>query len=199
MSNGLRGTARKASGRPSAQRVPVEQLREMDEKMRMEDEERRSRGESINNRDWEEKENITDVEGDVVRKDPHQQNKQQRPSGPSPRGISSRSASTSQLDRPTSALPSRASTSRAPLQATGRQILPGPSRVGRILMGTKYANPAAGSTGFDKISEVDAHDTNLGGGGDFYGGDETDTGMLDVSMLDLDLLNIPSGDVLRCG
>lgn len=180
MSNGLRGTARKL--RPGPQRVTIEQYREMDEKNRLEDEEIRARAELGTGKEWErgeEKENITETEsaGDPNSNLNLHSKPQQRPSGVSPR-LSSRSASTSQIDRITSGLPSRASSSRAPLQVPGRQILPGPSRAGRILMGAKYTATSGGGTGgFDRISEVDTLDSNLVGSSDLYGGEDTEAGM----------------------
>lgn len=176
MSNGLRGTARKVRA-PGAQRVTIEQYREMDEKIRLEDEELRARGEHPAVREqWEreDKENITDTEGADPNMLALNQVPKQRPSGVSPR-LTSRSASTSHIDRITSALPSRASTSSA---SKGRQILPGPSRAGRILMGTKYAPSSTSQpAGFDKINEADpASDNDFNAVVDFYGGEDLDSG-----------------------
>lgn len=223
LSNGVRGTGTvAAAGRKLAarllgpQRVTMEQQREMNDKIRAEDDE-------VVRREREEKENITEAvehEGEQ-NLHPHSHAKQQhRPSTLSPR-LASRSASISHVPaehnpavRITSNLPSRASsfsaTTAAPTTTTttsARQILPGPSRAGRILMGTKYASssaatapsaaapppgpssaPASGGAGlglnggFDKISEVDdafddADGAVMDGVLDFYGPDELDAGM----------------------
>lgn len=171
MNNGLRGTARKVRAL-GAQRVTIEQYREMDEKNRLEDEELRAKGEHPAVKEqWERehKENImegTDPNLLALNSIP-----KQRHSGVSPR-LSSRSSST---DRITSALPSRASTSTS----KGRQILPGPSRAGRILMGTKYAPSSTSQPEFDKISEVDpASDNDFNAVADFYGREDLDSGVL---------------------
>jgi hypothetical protein len=132
-----------------------------------------------------------------------QQERTHRPSGLSPRlhGVSARSVSSShapttststttdaqQQQRITSALPSRVSSSSLPASSsasnpgpglgTGRQIIPGPNRAGRILMGTKYPSSTsaptavgggAGGGGFDKINELE--DTDLGVGYEEDGG-----------------------------
>jgi serine/threonine-protein kinase TTK/MPS1 len=163
--------------------MTMEQYREMDVKLKTEDEERRTVNvaESMVGREWEreEKENITDAEsGSELGSNPRK-----RHAGHSPR-LSSRSASVSHIERITSALPARGSMSRAPLQVPGRQILPGPNRAGRILMGAKYgAAPGGGSAGFDKISEAEALDGDLGAVVDFYGGEETYTGWCHASIL----------------
>lgn len=180
MSNGLRGTARKVTTRSGPQRMTMEQYREMDEKLKIEDHEKRmaSAGE---NREWEreEKENITDAESGSELGS----NSRKRPAGHSPR-LSSRSASASHIERITSALPARGLMSRAPLQVPGRQILPGPNRAGRILMGAKYGVASGvSSTGFDKISEVEAVDGDLGAVVDFYGREETYTGRCHAAIL----------------
>ena len=212
LSNGLRGTSRKLSARPQLaalgpQRVTIEQYREMDEKIRLEDEEMRVHGVGVTAR--EEKENLSDIVegvGDVNIPHYHQphQTKQQRSS---PR-LSARPASISHMpseghNRITSGLPSRtssltsASTTSTATAATsassGRQILPGPSRAGRILMGAKYTNTASASAlnsavapgpgGFDRINEMDALDNEVGGVGgsggvlDFYSAEDANTGM----------------------
>ena len=92
----------------------------------------------------------------------------------SPRLVS-RSASLTQVDgRATSGLSTRAyvsslsgtgGLSRPPLQP-GRQIMPGPSRAGRVLMGAKYG-------GFDKINEHEGSESEVVYD---YVGEETDTG-----------------------
>ncbi|KAG6332999.1 hypothetical protein ID866_6090 [Astraeus odoratus] len=167
VSNGLRGTGRKL-GRP--QRVPLDEHREQPY---LEDREDflRVRG------DWdpraqEEKENIVSSSdgGEGMSSD----NAAKRPS---PR-LASRSASLSQVDgRAISGLPTRAYGSmvpgaaaapRPPLQP-GRQIMPGPNRAARILMGAKYGVSAGG---FDKINEHEGSESEAGGD---YVGEETDT------------------------
>lgn len=97
----------------------------------------------------------------------------------SPRLVS-RSASLSQVDgRAISGLPTRAyvssfsgasALSRPPLQS-GRQIMPGPSRAGRVLMGVKYG---VGGGGFDKINEHEGSESEVAYD---YVGEETDTGL----------------------
>lgn len=97
----------------------------------------------------------------------------------SPRLVS-RSASLSQVDgRAISGLPTRAyvsslsgagALSRAPLQS-GRQIIPGPSRAGRVLMGAKFG---VGGGGFDKINEHEGSESEVAYD---YVGEETDTGL----------------------
>lgn len=96
----------------------------------------------------------------------------------SPRLVS-RSASLSQVEgRAISGLPPRAyvssltgsgGLSRPPLQP-GRQIMPGPNRAGRVLMGAKYG---AGAGGFDKINEYEGSESEIPYD---YVGEETDTG-----------------------
>jgi hypothetical protein len=214
LSNGLRGASRKLSARPQLavlgpQRVTMEQYREMDEKIRLEDEEMRVHGVGVIAR--EEKENLSDIvesvgDGNVPHHhQPHHQTKQQRSS---PR-LSARPASISHMpfeghNRITSGLPSRtssltsASTTSTAAAATsassGRQILPGPSRAGRILMGAKYTTTASSASapnsavppglgGFDRINEMDTLESDVGGvaasGGvlDFYSAEDADTGM----------------------
>jgi len=140
LSSGLAGTGRKI-GRP--QRVPRDEYREqlplaLDER------------EEWDMRVQEEKENlITISDGDGLSSDGVASKRT------SPR-LTTRSASASQLDgRAISGLPTRAYGSstgiRQPLQP-GRQIMPGPNRAGRILMGmgVKFG---VGSGGFDKINE----------------------------------------------
>lgn len=95
----------------------------------------------------------------------------------SPRLVS-RSASLNQVDgRAISGLPTRAyvsslsatgGLSRPPLQP-GRQIMPGPNRAGRVLMGAKY-----GVGGFDKINEHEGSESEVAYD---YLGEETDTGL----------------------
>ena len=174
MNNGLRGTARKVRAL-GAQRVTIEQYREMDEKNRLEDEELRAKGEHpAVKEEWEreQKENISNTEGNDPNLIVLNLISKQRPSDLSPR-LSSRSTSASQTDRITSALPSRASTSTS----KGRQILPGPSRAGRILMGTKYAASTSQPSEFDKINEIDpASDDDCNAVVDFYGRDDLDSG-----------------------
>ncbi|KAL4080932.1 hypothetical protein J3A83DRAFT_99337 [Scleroderma citrinum] len=162
VSTGLRGTGRKF-GRP--QRIPLDDHREQHLEER--DDLLRVRGE-WDSRIQEEKENIVSSDG----------GEDNAPRRTSPR-LASRSASLSQVDgRAISGLPTRAygsmvpgivAASRAPLQS-GRQIMPGPNRAGRILMGAKYG---LGASGFDKISEVDGSENEAGGD---YAGEETDTG-----------------------
>jgi hypothetical protein len=178
----VRGSNRKMGTRvlpaaASAQRVTIEQYREMDDKVRLENEEMR-----LTVRE-EEKENITDVvpDGQGVVLHPtttqaHPQPKHHRPSGLSPRLLQPRSASIS-------GLPSRASSaslSSIPnnVSSTGRQILPGPNRAGRILVGAKYTTTTSTSAqasasavgitgsglGFDRISEVETSDDGVGAG-----------------------------------
>lgn len=111
----------------------------------------------------------------------------------SPRLVS-RSASLSQVDgRAISGLPTRAYVSslsganplsRPPLQP-GRQIMPGPSRAGRVLMGAKYG---VGGGGFDKINEHEASESEVAYD---YLGEETDTGLL-LSCNEGDMLNVPA-------
>jgi len=162
VSTGLRGTGRKL-GRP--QRIPLDDYREqhIDER----DELLRVRGE-WDSHIHEGKENILSPDnGDGSSSD-------NAPRRTSPR-LASRSASLSQVDgRAISGLPTRAYGSmvpgtvvppRAPSQP-GRQIMPGPNRAGRVLMGTKYG---LGASGFDKISEIDGSENEAAG-------EETDTG-----------------------
>lgn len=138
LSSGLAGTGRKI-GRP--QRVPRDEYREQPPLTLDEQEELRVQ---------EEKENlITILDGDGLPSDGAASKRT------SPR-LTARSASVSQLDgRAISSLPTRAYGSsagaRQPLQP-GRQIMPGPNRAGRVLMGmaVKYG---VGSGGFDKINE----------------------------------------------
>ncbi|KAF9221490.1 hypothetical protein BS17DRAFT_768481 [Gyrodon lividus] len=169
-SNGLRGTGRKL-GRP--QRIPLDDHREPQQVDERDDMMFRVRGE------WdmhvqEEKENIVSSsdgtegvssDGAALKR-------------VSPR-LASRSASLSQVDgRAISGLPTRAygsslsganAVSRPPLQP-GRQIIPGPNRAGRILMGAKYG---AGAGGFDKINEHEGSESEVAYD---YAGEETDTG-----------------------
>ncbi|KIM89317.1 hypothetical protein PILCRDRAFT_813244 [Piloderma croceum F 1598] len=215
--NNLRGTSsRKISARaaalpqPGPQRVTIEQYREMDEKIRMEDEEMRVARErelALLKREREEKENVgAGMGGDGEGEYPVYQSKhQQRQSGLSPR-LAARSASTSQIQNQTQQAPSEGLVSRitsAPIPtstSSGRQILPGPNRAGRILMGAKYtasssssvtttstatttssiANGAGqngtGMGGFERINEQEPFEDagDLAGVLDFYGPEETD-------------------------
>ncbi|KAI6041378.1 hypothetical protein EDC04DRAFT_1277762 [Pisolithus marmoratus] len=165
-STGLRGTGRKL-GRP--QRIPLgeQHVEERDDFLRV-------RGE-WDLRAQEEKENIISSSdgGEGTPSD-------SAPRRTSPRLVG-RSASLSQVDgRAISGLPTRAygsmapsavSASRPPLQS-GRQIMPGPNRAGRILMGAmKYG---VGANGFDKISEYEGSENEAGGD---YAGEDTDPGM----------------------
>ncbi|KAG2033703.1 hypothetical protein BDR03DRAFT_658479 [Suillus americanus] len=146
LSSGLAGTGRKI-GRP--QRVPRDEYREQLPLTLDEREELRVR-EEWDMRVQEEKENLISIsDGDGLSSDGAASKRT------SPR-LTTRSASVSQLDgRAISGLPTRAYGSstgaRQPLQP-GRQIMPGPSRAGRVLMGmgVKYG---IGSGGFDKINE----------------------------------------------
>lgn len=146
LSSGLAGTGRKI-GRP--QRVPRDEYRDQPPLTLDEREELRVR-EEWDMRVQEEKENlITISDGDGLSSDGAASKRT------SPRLIA-RSGSVSQLDgRAISGLPTRAYGSstgaRQPLQP-GRQIMPGPNRAGRVLMGmgVKYG---VGSGGFDKINE----------------------------------------------
>ena len=195
LSNGLRGTVRKLSARaqPGPQRVTMEQYREMDEKIRLEDEEMRAGGVG---REKDEKENyVQDFEGDggggyAI---PHSQSRQQRSSGLSPR-LTARSASVSliqtqtqsQTQIPSEGLAPRITSAPIPATATaaagsGRQIFPGPSRAGRILMGAKYAsatNPSSSSTTANSSSATTtttnsaASSSAIGAGGSGLGGFE---------------------------
>ncbi|KAG9315652.1 kinase-like domain-containing protein [Chiua virens] len=168
LSNGLRGTSRKI-GLP--QRVPLDEHRDSQQADEREDIMLRARG------DWdihiqEDKENLmTSSDGtDGMSSD----------AGParqtSPRLVS-RSASLSQVEgRAISGLPTRAyvssmsgGLSRPPLRP-GRQILPGPNRAGRVLMGSKYG---AGAGGFDRINEYEGSESEVAND---YPGSETDTG-----------------------
>lgn len=167
-SNGLRGTGRKL-GRP--QRIPLDEHRDSQQVDERDDIMLRPRG------DWdmhiqEEKENlITSSDGtDGMSSDGGATRRT------SPRLVS-RSASLSQVDgRAISGLPPRAyvtslssagGLSRPPLQP-GRQIMPGPSRAGRVLMGAKYGG------GFDKINEHEGSESEVPYD---YVGEETDTGL----------------------
>ncbi|KAF8133936.1 hypothetical protein EV363DRAFT_1397343 [Boletus edulis] len=167
-SNGLRGTGRKL-GRP--QRIPLDEHRDSQQVDERDDIMLRARG------DWDihvqdDKENlITSSDGtDGVSSDGGAVRRT------SPRLVS-RSASLSQVDgRATSGLPPRAyvssfsgGLSRPPLQP-GRQIMPGPNRAGRVLMGAKYG---AGAGGFDKINEYEGSESEVPYD---YMGEETDTG-----------------------
>jgi hypothetical protein len=209
--NNLRGTSsRKISARaaaaaqpqPGPQRVTIEQYREMDEKIRMEDEEMRVARErelALLKREREEKENVgagvgEDGEGEYP---VYQSKHQQRQSGLSPR-LTARSASTSQTQQaPSEGLVSRITSAPIPTSSSsGRQILPGPNRAGRILMGAKYTASSSSSTttttstvngagqngtgmgGFERINEQEPFDDvgDLAGVLDFYGPEETDIG-----------------------
>ena len=167
-SNGLRGTGRKL-GRP--QRIPLDDHRDPQQADERDDIMPRPRV------DWdihvqEEKENlITSSDGtDGVSSDGGAARRT------SPRLVS-RSASLSQVDgRATSGLSTRAyvsslsgtgGLSRPPLQP-GRQIMPGPSRAGRVL---KYG---VGGGGFDKINEHEGSESEVAYD---YVGEETDTGL----------------------
>lgn len=160
VSTGLRGTGRKL-GRP--QRIPLDDYREhqhIDER----DDLLRVRGE-WDSHPYEGKENVLSPDaGDGSSSD-------NAPRRTSPR-LASRSASLSQVDgRAISSLPTRAYGSMAPSvprppSQSGRQIMPGPNRAGRVLMGTKYG---LASSGFDKISEIDGSENEAAG-------EETDTG-----------------------
>ncbi|KAH7884973.1 hypothetical protein F5I97DRAFT_1306508 [Phlebopus sp. FC_14] len=161
-SNGPRGTGRKL-GRP--QRVPLDDYRQQQA------EERGEWGPHIQ----EEKENILAVSSDA-----EGMSSDSAPRRVSPR-LASRSASLSQVDgRAISGLPTRAYGSsvsvsgtnpvaRPPLQP-GRQIMPGPNRAVRVLMGAKYG---VGSGGFEKINEHEGSESEAGVD---YAGEETDTG-----------------------
>jgi len=175
MSNGLAGTGRKI-GRP--QRVPVDEYREQSPLTLDEPEDLRARGE------WEvrqeEKENlIIPSDGDGLSSDGA------APKRKSPR-LAVRSTSVSQLDgRAISGLPTRAyassSGARQPLQS-GRQIMAGPNRAGRVLMGVKYG---VGSGGFDKINENEASENEVAIDN---AGDETDpSAYLSISLGSHDL------------
>lgn len=170
-SNGLRGTGRKL-GRP--QRIPLDEHQDPQQADERDDIMLRARG------DWdmhvqEEKENlITSSDGtDGVSSDGGAARRT------SPRLVS-RSASLSQVDgRATSGLSARAyvsslsgtgGLSRPPLQP-GRQIMPGPSRAGRVLMGAKYG---VGGGGFDKINEHEGSESEIAYD---YVGEEADTGL----------------------
>lgn len=154
LSSGLAGTGRKI-GRP--QRVPRDEYRDQPPLTLDEREELRVR-EEWDMRVQEEKENlITISDGDGLSSDGAASKRT------SPRLIA-RSGSVSQLDgRAISGLPTRAYGSstgaRQPLQP-GRQIMPGPNRAGRVLMGmgVKYG---VGSGGFDKINENEGSENEL--------------------------------------
>ena len=169
-SNGLRGTGRKV-GRP--QRIPLDEHRDPQQADERDDIMLRARG------DWdihaqEEKENwITSSDGtDGMSSDGGGAAKRT-----SPRLIS-RSSSLSQVEgRAISGLPPRAyvsslsttsGLSRPPLQP-GRQIMPGPNRAGRVLMGAKYGVGG----GFEKINEYEGSENEIPYD---YVGEETDTG-----------------------
>ena len=143
--SGLASTGRKL-GRP--QRVPLDEYREQPPP-------------TSDEREWEvraqeEKENLmVSSDGDVLSSD------SAAPKRTSPR-LAARSASVNQLDgRAISGLPTRAYASstgaRQPLQP-GRQIIPGPNRAGRVLMGVKYG---VGSGGFDKINENEVSENEV--------------------------------------
>lgn len=165
-SNGLRGTGRKL-GRP--QRIPLDDHRDPQQADGRDDIMLRARGD-WDIHDQEEKENlIASSDGtDGVSSDGGAARRT------SPRLVS-RSASLTQVDgRATSGLSTRAyvsslsgtgGLSRPPLQP-GRQIMPGPSRAGRVLMGAKYG-------GFDKINEHEGSESEVVYD---YVGEETDTG-----------------------
>jgi hypothetical protein len=165
MSSGLGGTGRKI-GRPK--RVPLDEYREQSPLTLDEREEMRARGE-WEVRAQEEKENLMiPSDADGLSSD------STAPKRTSPR-LAARSASVSQLDgRAISGLPTRAYASstaaRQPLQP-GRQIMPGPNRAGRVLMGVKYG---VGSGGFDKINENEASENEAATD---YVGEETDPSM----------------------
>lgn len=162
ISSGLGGTGRKI-GRP--QRVPLDDYREQPPLTFDEREELRARGE-WEVRAQEEKENLMiSSDGDVLSSDGA------APKRTSPR-LATRSATVSQLDgRAISGLPTRAyatsTGARQPLQP-GRQIIPGPNRAGRVLMGVKYG---VGSGGFDKINE---NETSENEAATDFAGEETD-------------------------
>lgn len=145
--------------------------------------------------DWggEEKESITDTEsaGEYGGHNHALLNpNKKRPSGLSPR-LGARSASTSQIERITSALPSRSSSASShhlpppsviPSSASSSRAL---ARQ-RFLKGVKYSSAAAGgaarmgsasSLGFDRISEIENGDGDAPGAtSDYYVGEETETG-----------------------
>jgi hypothetical protein len=200
--------------------VTIEQYREMDEKIRMEDEEMRMARErelALLKREREEKENVGAGVGGEGGEGEYSVYQSKRQSGLSPR-LAARSASTSQIQSQPSSdgLVSRITSAPIPIStSSGRQILPGPNRAGRILMGAKYTAPSSSSAptttttngtstangagqngtvmgGFERINEQEPFEDagDLAGVLDFYGPEETDIGAFFLSSYCLMCFNL---------
>jgi hypothetical protein len=159
-------------------------------------------------REREEKENVGAGVGGDGGEGEYSVYQSKRQSGLSPR-LAARSASTSQIQSQPSSdgLVSRITSAPIPIStSSGRQILPGPNRAGRILMGAKYTASSSSSSsapttttttngtstansagqngtvmgGFERINEQEPFEDagDLAGVLDFYGPEETDIGAL---------------------